>query len=280
MVLAQDFRAALLQDLHSDRLTLPTLPEVALRIQAAMEDPDISAAQLAETIASDAALSARLIKVANSAAFRGRTPADSLRAAVTRLGMSVVRRLTTGLAMQQMFQATTDVTDRQLREVWEHSTQVAAISQVLARHFTRLKPDEALLAGLVHDIGKLPIITWAEGQPQVLADEALLDQLLADLHPEIGRSILEAWAFPPEVVAVAAEHEQVNRASSGGPDYVDVVLVANLQAHLGGAHPLAQTDCSRVSAFARLGLSADTEIGGMDPEIQVEITEVEQIFLG
>jgi putative nucleotidyltransferase with HDIG domain len=280
MVLAQDFRAALLEDLHTDRLTLPTLPEVALRVQAALEDPDISAGQLAETLASDAALSARLIKVANSAAFRGRTPADSLRAAITRLGMSVVRRLTTGLAMQQMFQATTDATDRLLREVWEHSTQVAAISQVLARHFTRLKPDEALLAGLVHDIGKLPIITWAEREPRVLEDEAVLEQLLTQLHTEVGRSILEAWAFPPELVAVAAEHEQVQRTASGGPDYVDVVLVANLQSHLGGPHPLGQTDCSQVSAFGRLGLAADTEIGGMDPEIQVEITEVEQIFLG
>ena len=64
--------------------------------------------------------------------------------------------------MEQLFQATSEAVDDRMREAWEHSTEVASLSHVLCRHFTKLRPDQAMLAGLIHEIGKLPILVWAD----------------------------------------------------------------------------------------------------------------------
>src|SRR5690625_7410992 len=72
--------------------------------------------------------------------------------------------------MRQMFQATSDLVDSRLRAVWSRSSEVAGISHVLCRHYTNLRPDQATLAGLVHQIGVLPILTYAEVHPSLLLD--------------------------------------------------------------------------------------------------------------
>ena len=270
------FMEEVLEDLKNDRLVLPTLPEVALRVREVVDDDDASIADLTRIIASDAALSARLVHVANSPLLRGNRDVQTLEEAATRLGMRLIRDMVTSMVMQQMFQATTEVTDRKLREVWEHSTQVAAIAHALASQFTPLKPEEAMLAGLVHDIGKLPLLTKAEEQPEILEDEDALDQLLWRLHPRIGGVILRAWGFPEALAAVAEQHEKLDREVPEA-DYVDVVTVANLQAHMGGDHPHADADWDKVPAVHRLGLNPEVSVIEMD-ETAAEIEEVESLL--
>src|SRR5690606_22380550 len=116
--------------------------------------------------------------------------------------------LATSLAMQQMFQATADVVDQRMRENWARSSEVAGIAHVLARHYTKLKPDQATLAGIVHKIGVLPILTYAEDNRRLLKDIAALDAIIDELHPAIGRRILESWNFPAELVHVPEDHLQ------------------------------------------------------------------------
>jgi len=96
---------------------------------------------VAEAISTDAALSARMIQVANSPLMRAARQIESVEAAVTRMGSNMIRNLVTSMVMEQMFQATSDATDKRLRAVWEHSVQVAAISHALAAQFTRLAPE-------------------------------------------------------------------------------------------------------------------------------------------
>lgn len=271
--LEQEFLQALLSDLEKDRLVLPTLPEVALKVREAIDDEDASAPKIAKVIATDAALSARLIQVVNSPLLRASKAIDSLDAAITRMGLKMTRNLVTSMVMEQMFQATSDVTDRRLRAVWEHSTQVAAISHALAAQFTRLPPDQAMLAGLVHDIGTLPILTRAEDVPELLEDEATLDRIIARAHGRIGEAILKRWGFSPEMVAVATGHEDLRH--DGGPkaDFVDVVIVANLQSYIGTDHPLTKVDWSKVPAFSKLGISAEVNVVDVD-EISANIEAV------
>lgn len=254
----------LLTDLEKDKLVLPTLPEVALRVRETLEDDNSGMSDVARVITSDAALSARLIQVANSPLLRAARTIESVEAAVTRMGADMTRNLVTSIAMEQMFQATSDVTDKRLRDLWEHSTQVAALSHALASQFTKLKPDQALLAGLVHDIGALPIITMAEDIPELLADTDFLDNIIRRAHTTIGEAILQKWNFSPELIAVAAEHEEVHRDHDGPADYVDVVVIANLESYLGSKHPHAEVDLSAVPAFAKLGL--EPEINVLDVE--------------
>lgn len=274
--IAKQFLQELLADLEKNQLVLPTLPEVALRVRDAVDDEDSSIDDIAKVIATDAALSARIIQVANSPLMRASNEIDNLGMAVNRLGMKLIRDMVVSMVMQQMFQATSDVTDRKLRAIWEHSTSVAAISHALASAFTKLSPEQAMLAGLVHDIGALPILTKAEDYPELLEDEKTLDLIIRKLHPKIGKAILQAWNFPSELVKVAAEHEDLSR-NSEQVDFVDIVTVANLQSYMGGNHPLANEDWSTIPAFAKLGLNHDVNVVEME-ETAEDIKEAQRLL--
>lgn len=275
MTLEKEFLAELVDAIANDRLTLPTLPEVALKIREAVDDPDVSTATMAKVIGQDAALAARLIKVANSPLMRGAVAVDNLQLAITRMGITLVRNLATGLAMEQMFQATHDAVDRRLRESWERSLEVASISHVLASNFTRLKPDQATLAGLTHEIGLLPILTLAEENPQILKHERVLDKIISRLQGKVGRAILKAWDFPEELRAVPVGCTDFTRDESPEADYVDVVTVAKLQSYPEGEGPYANIDTSTIPAFKKLGLSHEVETHDMN-ELAVEFEEAKQ----
>lgn len=244
----------ILTAIDKDQLVLPTLPEVALQVREAANDENIDIKKLSDVITNDAALTARIIKVANSPLLRANREIEDLKMAVSRLGIEYTANLATGLAMEQMFQATSDEVDKRMRDVWNRSTEVAGISHVLARHFTKLKPDQATLAGLVHKIGVLPILTYAEDNRSLLRDPVALDHIIDETHPAIGRKILEKWEFPQVLQIVPEEHVNFGRVVEQA-DYADVVMVANLQSYIGTDHPLTQMDWSTISAFARLGLS-------------------------
>lgn len=260
----EKFLDKLLDDLENDKLVLPTLPEVALKVRDTLEDEDSSLIDVAKIINSDAALAARMIQVSNSPLLRAANPIETVESAVTRMGSNMVRNLVTSMVMEQMFQATSDVTDKRLRKIWEHSTEVAAIAHALASQFTKLQPDQAMLAGLVHDIGALPILSRAEDYPDLLDDEETLDRIINTVHSTIGAEILRKWNFPEELVAVAEDHEDLNHQSEGGPDYVDVVIVANLQSVIDTKHRHTDVDWSTVPAFEKLGLQADVSVVDMD----------------
>jgi len=261
---AKIFIAELLRDLDNETLVLPTLPEVALRVRDALADEEQSLSDVSKVITTDAALSARLIQVSNSPLLRTARTIESVEAAVTRMGSNMVRNLVTSIVMEQMFQATSDASDKRLRALWEHSTQVAAIASALTSQFTKLKPDMALLGGLVHDIGALPILSRAEDVPEIIGNTTLLDKIISETHCSIGRKILDKWNFPPELVAVASEHEDLSRNSGGEIDYVDVITVANLQSLIGSDHPHTTLDWNTIPAFKKLGLTADVNVVEMD----------------
>ncbi|MCK4865257.1 MAG: HDOD domain-containing protein [Gammaproteobacteria bacterium] len=260
----EKFLDKLLDDLENDKLILPTLPEVALRVRDTLEDENSSLLDVAKIITSDAALSARMIQVSNSPLLRAANPIESVEAAVTRMGSNMIRNLVTSMVMEQMFQATSDVTDKRLRKIWEHSTEVAAIAHALASQFTKLQPEQAMLAGLIHDIGALPILTRAEDHPELLEDEATLDRIIESVHSTIGAEILRKWNFPEELIAVAEQHEDLEHNSENGPDYVDVVIVANLQSLIDSNHRHTKIDWNTVPAFSKLGLQADVSVVDMD----------------
>lgn len=267
----------LVQDLESGDLQLPTLPEVALRVRDVVDDENANASQIADIIAQDAALSARLLQVVNSPLYRGRQEIDRLSMVIARLGNKLVRNLVTSQVMKQMFQATNDMVDQRLRSVWEHSVQVAAISRALASRAPGIEPDQAMLAGLLHDIGTLPILYRAEERDELLDTPGLLDHLIETLHTRIGGDILKHWKFPEALVAVAAEHEDLTREHAGPADLIDVVQVANLQSHIDTDHALSQADWSKIPAFHQLGLDVDVhEIELTD--VAEEIDAVQQLF--
>lgn len=261
--LAEKVQRELTLAIENDELVLPTLPEVALRVREAAEDPNISIPALSKVIGNDAAVTARIIKVVNSPLLRSNKEITDLQMAVSRLGINYTCNLATGLAMEQMFQATSDVVDRKMREVWNKSTEIAGICHVLCRHYTRLMPDQATLAGLVHQIGVLPILTYAEEHNELLADSISLNHVIEQIHPIIGDKILRTWEFPEPIAIVPSQYLDFTR-DSAKVDYVDIVQVATLQSYLGSEHPYTQLDWSKVPAFAKLGL---------DPQVDMQADE-------
>jgi len=253
----------LIDELENNKLVLPSLPEVALKVRDTLDDENANTKAVAQIISTDAALSAKLIQVANSPLLRGSTHIDSVDMAVTRMGNTTVKNTVNSLIVQQIFQPTTEVTDKLFHTFWEHSTEVAAISQALAG-FARLKPDQAMFAGLVHDIGALPIIKYAEDIPELLENPDVLKEIIRELHTTIGVALLSKWEFPQDIINVAAKHEDLSREHGGPADMVDVVTVANLQSYFAKDHPLAKVAWSEVPAFAKLGL--DTEVSIIDME--------------
>ncbi|WP_339462959.1 HDOD domain-containing protein [Pseudomonas sp. EA_105y_Pfl2_R69] len=251
--LAEKVQKELIQAIDNDDLVLPTLPEVALKVREAAEDPDIGIAQLSKVIGNDAALTARIVKVVNSPLLRTNREITDLQMAVARLGINYTCNLATGLAMEQMFQATSDVVDRKMREVWNKSTEIAGICHVLCKHYTRLLPDQATLAGLVHQIGVLPILTYAEDHSELLADSISLNHVIEQIHPIIGDRILRTWEFPEQIAMIPSQYLDFSR-DSAKVDYVDIVQVATLQSYLGSEHPYTQLDWSQIPAFHKLGL--------------------------
>ena len=257
--LAEKVQKELTQAIDNDELVLPTLPEVALKVREAAEDPDISIPQLSKVIGNDAALTARIIKVVNSPLLRTNKEITDLQMAVGRLGINYTCNLATGLAMEQMFQATSDVVDRKMREVWNKSTEIAGICHVLCKHYTRLLPDQATLAGLVHQIGVLPILTYAEDHSELLADSISLNHVIEQIHPIIGDKILRTWDFPELIAMVPSQYLDFTR-DSAKVDYVDIVQVANLQSYIGSEHPYTKLDWSQIPAFAKLGLDPNQNL--------------------
>jgi len=270
-------QSELMDAINNDELILPTLPEVALQVREAAEDPDVGIGELSKVISNDAALTARIIKVVNSPLLRSSSEISDLNMAVARLGMGYTTNLAMGLAMEQMFQATSDVIDRRLREVWQRSTEIAGISHVLCRHFTRLPPDQATLAGLVHQIGILPILTYAEENGQLLNDSFTLEKVIERLHPELGQRILQAWDFPPALACVPVEHLDFDRQTPQ-QDLVDIVQVALLQSYAGSEHPLGKIDWTGVDAFRKLGLEVIEQSLSADEDLSASMEAATQML--
>ncbi|MBW7472760.1 HDOD domain-containing protein [Marinobacter sp. M216] len=256
--IVETIKTDLITAIENDKLVLPTLPEVALQVREIAESEDSAIADLVKVISNDTALSARIIRVCNSPLFRGSRAIENLNMALSRLGMAYTSNLAMGLAMEQMFQATSDMVDKRLRATWQTSTEVAGVCHVLAQHYTKLKPEQATLAGLVHQIGVLPILRYVEDQ-DIQISSIMLDNVIDELHPRLGVAILKKWDFPKELQNVPLDYAKFQRQAPAA-DYADLVMVANLQLVAGSGHPWNEIDWNSISAFDRLGLDPNIDM--------------------
>lgn len=246
-------RQDLYKAIENDSIVLPTLPEVALEVREAASDPDISLGKLASIIEQDSSIATRILRVSNSSLLRGSEPIQDVKNAIGRIGLAYTSTLVTTMAMQQIFLSTKESLNKRMRSIWVHSTDVAAISHTLAKGQRHLKPELATLAGVVHQIGALPILSYAVGRGFLRDHPELLDEALVALTPEVGTMILESWGFSNDIVMVPTAHLEFDREIERA-DYADLVTVANLHTYAGTNHPLAEVDWAEVTAFQRLGL--------------------------
>lgn len=259
-ITAYDFLQRLGDELSSGVLELPSFPDVAVQVRKALDDPDSSAETIARIVSVEPSLVARLLRIANSAAIN---PAGSqvtdLPNAVSRLGFNLVRNTAVSCAMEQTFDSKDMGPFREEAEtLWEHSVRVASLSYILARKHSSVNPDEAMLAGLLHDIGKLYMFLRAKEFPELFEDIQALKEFQQQWHPGIGRAILEAWNFSDEIVTAVDEHESLDRAYAfSKADLTDVVVVANILSYLNSGGPYDDVDLNELSSCKRMKLNTD-----------------------
>jgi HD-like signal output (HDOD) protein len=263
--IGQKIKQDILDAIENDSIVLPTLPEIALNVREITENEDSGLFDLIEVINKDTALSARLLKVSNSPLFRGANEITNLNMAVNRLGMQYTSNLATGLVMEQMFQATSEMIDTRMRATWQRSTEVAGICNVLARQHPHLAAGQATLAGLVYAIGALPVLKYVEDH-DVQINSVTLDSLVDELQPIIGEKILDKWDFPAELRPVPKECVNFMRTGNKA-DYADLVMVAMLQNYIGTEHHYLEMDWQSISAFKRLGIDPS-----IDPNEDEDLT--------
>ncbi|MDJ0741596.1 MAG: HDOD domain-containing protein [Gammaproteobacteria bacterium] len=239
------------EDLNSDRLLLPSLPHVAVRIGEAVNDDDSDARKVAALIETDPAIAVKIVKAANSARFGGVAQLATVTEAVARLGMHNTRLLVVTFALRELFRTSSKILEKRMMALWEHSRRIAALAQVLATRVGGFNAHEALLAGLVHDIGVLAVIGYARDFPDVAEHPPALESSIQSLRTQLSGMILSKWALPAAIVSAAKEAENWTRQGPAKADYADLVIAA--QFHEGLAGDLA---VDAVPAVERLGLSA------------------------
>lgn len=218
---------AIIEDeIANNRIILPSLPEVALRVRELTAQEDCSHTQLEKEIAKDAAITARLLKVANSSAMHTGKPLTSLKHAITRLGLNLVRSLVTQLSILQTMQSCKD--KERLRGFVASGLRISALCHSLAAGHRHLDQEQASLAGLLHDIGKLPLRQFIDKRPELSSNQILSQHIEQVLHPAVGGILLRHWQFPEDLIRVAEEHEELERDPAEAPDYTDLVIAANL----------------------------------------------------
>lgn len=208
-------------------VVFPTCFDLIVRLRELLQKPDFSLDQVAALVALDPLVSSKVLRQANGAAFGGQAVHD-LRGAVSRLGIAAVRSIVMSIAMQQLLRAKHLVTFGALTHaLWVHSVRTACAGRVIAKHLSTLNPEDAQLAGLVHDLGAFYMIYRAAQYEELRIRPESMKYLVYEWHESIGQSLLGALGMPEQIVNATLEHDQPRPLPSRLASLADVVYVAN-----------------------------------------------------
>jgi putative nucleotidyltransferase with HDIG domain len=219
-------------DLSEDKLALPTLPEVLIHIQSLVEGQQ-QAEQLTWVISSDPALSATVVKIANSAVYRKSKLVDTVQDAVNLIGVERLKDILLKNITRSLHYSYSPEIITRVQAVWWHSAEVAAIAYAMAKLLKKFNPKRAMLMGLLHDIGMLPIYYYADRYPELVDKNQSLDDLVKQLHGDLGALILANWKFPTEFLKVSIDADDWHYRSEQDEDYSDLIMVAHLHSFIG-----------------------------------------------
>lgn len=271
-------RFQMLEDIAKElagEVVFPTYFDAILRLRKILQDPDQSMAEIAAAVAIEPLISAKLLHLANSVAFNpeGREVVD-LKSAIMRLGLNAVRSAALSIVMNQLLRA------RGMAEysvmthgLWEHSIKTSAAARIIARSASRLNADEAMLAGLIHDLGAFYMLYRATQYDELRHRPDSIKYLIIQWHESIGVSLLNALGIPEEIVDSTIDHDRLRPPPSPIRNLRDVIYVANM---LAGGHfewlMQEQEDASGHLA------AIEAMYGHLHPEIDTLTSEMRAAF--
>ncbi len=278
----RDYVRAFLDDLKSGKLQFPSIPDVAIRVGRAINDPNTDSHDIARIIQMDPTLTARLVKVVNSPAYGGRGKIESCPDAVTRLGRETTQNLIISFVLKNSFRTNSSALRTRMQNLWQHSAHVAALCHVLAKKTPGLSADKAMLTGILHDIGAIPLLRKAESYPELAAKPEVLDRFVYCLQARISAMILCEWEFADIYVEAALHSEDWTYEGTQQADYVDLLVIAQLHAYVGTSRSTQLPNIDDVPAFSKLALGELTPQKSLCilHEAEEEIRVVENILNG
>ena len=241
------------QIFYHHEVDLPSLPEVALRVNAAVNEPDQNLRDLAKEIQTDPMIAARVMQVANSALYHPTQPIESIQDAVSRIGIKIVQTIVMSVVLRNLFKPKSHMVHKRARVFYLHSIRVGAISNILASHLKGFSPEHAFLAGLLHDVGVMPILILADQRTELETDPDLVEAVIQKLRGMVGGLLLRQWGFSGDLLTVAEQAQQWQRQQDTA-DYCDLVQIAQLHCHLVGGDKMDAPPMNELPAFARLQL--------------------------
>lgn len=219
------------RDLSSDVL-FPTSFESVAKIRKVLQEPEISLQKVASVVALDPLVSSRILALANSTMFNpAGSPIQTIQGAIERIGLQNVRVAALAVATKGLLLARDVAAFRALGDrLWVHSLRTAAAAWVVARRKTRLSPDEAMLAGMIHDIGAFYMIYRAAQYEELVIRPDSLKYLVVHWHESVGHSVALALGLPEQLAESIRDHDQPRLLPETPKTMADVVYIANLLA--------------------------------------------------
>lgn len=256
--IAFQFVQALAAELSQGSVEIPGFPSIVLRVRQVLADENSSAEKVARVVGADPVLAARLLKLANSVALLGTArPATDLRTAVSRVGLNTVRSTTYAHAVRLLSQCDAlRGLEKPLEVLARQTGQVASLCHVVAQKYTRVQPDAAMLAGLLHSSGRLYLLTRAGSHRALFADADAFRTVEREWHLSVAVALLENWNVPEEIVRSVSESEDLAREPRGAPSLADVLLLALMIARHSGQPDALEVQLREIKCLARFNLNA------------------------
>ncbi len=272
---------AIRADLDADCLLMPTLPDVALRVGRAMNDETSDVKQVAAAVQTDPAMAAKLIRVANSAFYGASAAPRTCADAVRRLGFKTTYKLVLCFALREVFVSNSPLMEARMRALWRHSVKVAAYCFALAKQAPLFDAEQALLCGLVHDIGVVSLISYVARYPVTADGGEILERLEHDFRGEISAMILRRWRFPGELATCAEEAEHwLREHEDPTPDYCDLLVTAQVLSCRGTEQAAQLPALGSMPAVRKLGLTEwlSDQSGGVPEPLRDQLLLAESLF--
>jgi HD-like signal output (HDOD) protein len=250
------FVKGLAAELSQGQVELPSVPDIVIRLQQTLSDDNVTNDTVVRVIGSEPMLAGRLLTMANSVALNtsGRKIAD-LPTAVARVGFNIVRSAALSFAVEQLRKASEfRHLEGQLDALWKNSVQIAALCHVIARRFSSLNGDTALLAGLMHNVGRIYILTRASKYPSLTADPLTFNSIVRDWHANVAKALLENWKVADEIVDAVAGYEDMDREARGPVTLTDVLSLAVLLDRNRSGSEMNVPDETLIKALKRMQL--------------------------
>ena len=217
---------------QSHELDIPSLPEVAIKLRQAIQQ-EVSIAEAVKIIQLDPVISAKLIEVANCPLYLTMIPAKNCLEAVNRIGLNATRNLVIALSLKQVFKSKSPLIKERMEKVWKQSLYLSALCHVLAATSRQANPEDALLAGLVCDIGMIPFLNFVANLPDDFINEREIKQAMPSVVSTVSATILKEWQFAEEFFDVTLNSHNWYENSSDELSLTDIVVLSRLHALIG-----------------------------------------------